>query len=134
MAIDVATPTPEVLDALERADVIVVGPSNPVASIGPILALPGMRDAVRRAGAPVIAVSPFVAGDVLKGPTLAFCEHAGIAPNAAGIADAYAGVIDAMVADEPVEGLPARVEDTLMDGHEGRARVARAVLELAASL
>ena len=85
---------------------IVIGPSNPVASIRPILALPGMRDAVRRAGAPVIAVIPIVAGDVLKGPTLAFCEHAGIAPNAAGIADAYAGVIDD--GGRPAEGRAAR--------------------------
>ena len=70
------------MEALESADAIVIGPSNPVVSIGPILALPGMREALAAARAPVVAVSPFVGGEVLKGPTLAFCEHAGIAPDA----------------------------------------------------
>ena len=76
------------------ADAIVIGPSNPVASIGPILALPGMREALARGRGAVVAVSPFVGGQVLKGPTLAFCQHAGIEPTAAGIADAYAGLLD----------------------------------------
>ena len=67
-----------------------IGPSNPVISIGPILALPGMREALRAAPAPVVAVSPFVGGRSLKGPTEAFCEQAGIEPSAAGVAAAYA--------------------------------------------
>ena len=71
-----------------------IGPSNPVISIGPILALPGMREALRGAPAPVVAVSPFVGGRSVKGPTEPFCEHAGIELSAAGIARAYADVID----------------------------------------
>ena len=129
-----AAPSDAVLEAIAAADAIVIGPSNPVISIGPILALPGMREALRGAPAPVVAVSPFVGGRSLKGPTLAFCEHAGIEPSAAGVARAYAEVIDGIVADEPVEGLPGLVTDTLLDSAEDRARVAREVLDFADSL
>ena len=65
-------PTPEVLSALSDAEVVIVGPSNPVISIGPILAVRGMRDAIASSPGPVIAVSPFVAGEILKGPTVKF--------------------------------------------------------------
>ena len=127
-------PTPEVLAALAGADVIVIGPSNPVASIGPILALPGIRQALTAAAAPVVAVSPFVGGRAVKGPTELFCESAGIALSAQGIADHYGDLIDGVVADEPVEGPPVRRLDTSMDDAAGRARVAQATLELATSL
>jgi LPPG:FO 2-phospho-L-lactate transferase len=76
--IEDARPTPEVLDAIERADAIVIGPSNPVISIGPILGVPGLRDALSAAEAPVVAVSPFVRGEVVKGPTDAFLRMAGV--------------------------------------------------------
>jgi LPPG:FO 2-phospho-L-lactate transferase len=129
-----ARPTGAVLEAIAGADSIVIGPSNPVISIGPILALPGMREALRAAPAPVVAVSPFVDGRALKGPTEPFCEHAGIARNAAGIARAYADVIDGIVADEPAGGTPELVTDTLMDTPRDRARLAHEVLDFAASL
>jgi LPPG:FO 2-phospho-L-lactate transferase len=129
-----ARPSDAVLQAIAEADAIVIGPSNPVISIGPILALPGMREALRGAPAPVVAVSPFVAGRSVKGPTDRFCEHAGIELSAAGIARAYADVIDGMVGDEPAGGPPELVTDTLMDAPEDRARVAREVLGFAASL
>jgi LPPG:FO 2-phospho-L-lactate transferase len=129
-----AHPSDSVLHAIAAADAIVIGPSNPVISIGPILALPGMREALRGAPAPVVAVSPFVGGSSLKGPTVAFCEHAGIEPSAAGVAHAYAEVIDGIVAAEAVEGLPALVTDTLMETAEDRARLAREVVDFAASL
>ena len=131
---DEARPTPEVLAALEGADAIVIGPSNPVASIGPILALPGMPEALAGASAPVVAVSPFVGGRAVKGPTELFCDSAGIDRSAQGIADHYHGVIAAVVADEPARGLPVRPLDTAMHDTAGRARVAEAVLELASSL
>jgi LPPG:FO 2-phospho-L-lactate transferase len=67
--IEAARPTPEVLDAIARARAIVIGPSNPVVSIDPILAVPGMRQALQAAQAPIVAVSPIVRGAVLKGPT-----------------------------------------------------------------
>ena len=128
---DAARPTPEVLAAIEDAEAIVIGPSNPVISIGPILAVPGLRAAVARAPAPVIAISPFVGGRAVKGPTEAFCAHAGIDPSARGIAAAYAGIVGGLVADEPVQGVPAFEIDTLMDTPADRARVARAALDLA---
>jgi LPPG:FO 2-phospho-L-lactate transferase len=129
-----ARPTAEVLHALEDADLIVIGPSNPVISIGPILALPGMRDALRTAPAPVIAVSPFVGGHSVKGPTEPFCEHAGIELSAAGIVRAYGDVIDGVVADEPSGAAAELVSGTLMDTAEARERLAREVLDFAASL
>jgi LPPG:FO 2-phospho-L-lactate transferase len=129
-----ARPSDAVLQAVADADAIVIGPSNPVISIGPILALPGMRGALQGAPAPVVAVSPFVGGRSIKGPTDAFCEQAGIERSAGGVARAYAGVIDGIVADEPAGGAPERVTDTVMDTEEDRARVAREVLDFAASL
>jgi len=132
--VESAQPTPEVLEALRDADAILIGPSNPIASIGPILAVPKLRAALAEAAAPVVAVSPFVGGEVLKGPTRLFCEHAGVNPTAAGIASHYGDVLDGLVADEPVEGLPALVISTLMDGPDARRAVAAATLEFAASL
>ena len=127
-----ARPSDHVLQALAEADAVVIGPSNPVISIGPILALPGMREALHAAPAPVVAVSPFVGGRAIKGPTDAFCDRAGIERSAAGVARAYADVIDGIVADEPAGGPPELVTDTLMDTQEARARLARAVLDFAA--
>jgi LPPG:FO 2-phospho-L-lactate transferase len=132
--VEEARPTPEVLDALERADSIVIGPSNPVISIGPILALPGMHEALRSASAPVVAVSPFVGGRALKGPTELFCEQAGIERSAAGVARAYEDVIDGIVADEDVDGVPAFRANTVMDSAESRRRVAQEVLDFGATL
>jgi LPPG:FO 2-phospho-L-lactate transferase len=132
--LDRAAPSDAVLQAVAEAEAIVIGPSNPVISIGPILALPGMREALRGAPAPVVAVSPFVGGRSVKGPTEPFCEQAGIELSAAGIARAYSDVIDGLVADEPSNGMPALVTDTLMDTPEDRARLAREVLGFAASV
>jgi len=129
-----ARPSDAVLQAVAEAEAIVIGPSNPVISIGPILGLPGMREALRAAPGPVVAVSPFVGGHALKGPTDLFCEHAAIEASAAGIAAAYGDVIDGIVADEPADGMPELVTDTLMQTPENRARVAREVLDFAASL
>ena len=129
-----APPSDAVLQAIAEADAIVIGPSNPVISIGPILALPGMREALRAAPAPVLAVSPFVGGRALKGPTEPFCEQAGVALSAAGIARAYSDVIDGLVADESSNGTPELVTDTLMETAEDRVRLAREVLDFAASV
>ncbi len=119
-----ATPTPEVLDAIATARAIVIGPSNPVISILPILELPGLREALTASEAPVVAVSPIVAGAVVKGPTEPFMAWAGLELSAAGIAAHYADVIDGIVADEPVDGVPALITDTLMTDAPSRARVA----------
>jgi LPPG:FO 2-phospho-L-lactate transferase len=129
-----ARPTEEVLASLASCDLIVIGPSNPVISIGPILALPGMREAVAGAPAPVVAVSPFVGGRSVKGPTEHFCAWAGVETSAAGIVHAYSGLIDGVVADEKVDGLPCLVTDTLMDGAEARRRVASELVEFGGGL
>lgn len=126
--------TPEVREALGKAEAIVIGPSNPVISIGPILAVPGMREAIAASPAPVVAVSPFVGGRAVKGPTEAFCAHAGIVSSAQGIADHYGDLLDGLVADEPAEGLPVGQTDTLMDSAEARRRLASFTLDFAASL
>ncbi len=125
--IERARPSGDVLGVLAEAELIVIGPSNPVISIGPMLGLAGMREALAGAPAPVLAVSPFVGGRSLKGPTEHFCAWAGIERNAGGIARAYAGVIDAIVADEEVEGLPCLTTDTLLDTPERRLRLAREI-------
>ncbi len=134
-----AEPTPDVVEALREAEAIVIGPSNPVISIGPILAVPGMREAIAASGAPVVAVSPYVAGRVVKGPTKRFMAAVGRPSTAAGVASLYAGLIDAMVVDEgdpdpPPQGIETLATATLMEGAAGRARLARIVLEFAASL
>jgi LPPG:FO 2-phospho-L-lactate transferase len=126
--------TPEVAEAVATADAIVIGPSNPVISIGPILAVPGMRAAVREAPAPVVAVSPFVGGRAVKGPTDDFCRSAGIELSAQGIADGYRDMIDAVVADEAVEGVPFLETDTLMNTPDARRTFAAKILEFAGSL
>lgn len=134
-----AEPTPEVLAALREAEAIVIGPSNPVISIGPILAVPGMREAIGASGAPVVAVSPFVAGQVVKGPTERFMTAVGRPSTAAGVASLYAGLIDAIVVDEgdpdpPPAEIPTLAAPILMEGGAGRARVARIVLDYAAQI
>ena len=131
---DRAMPTGEVLEAVSRARAIVIGPSNPVASIGPILAVPGIREALAAVAAPVIAVSPIVGGRVVKGPTDAFMRWAGREPSASGVAATYAGVIDGLVADEPVDGVPVLRIETLMADADSRRRVAEQTLGFAADL
>jgi LPPG:FO 2-phospho-L-lactate transferase len=134
-----AEPSREVLDALRTADAIVIGPSNPVISIGPILAVPGMRDAIAASPAPVVAVSPYVAGEVVKGPTDRFMRALGRPTTAAGVASLYMGLIDGMVVDEddpdpPPAEIATLAAPTLMEGASGRARLARIVLDYADTL
>jgi len=137
--LDRAVPTAEVREALAAAETIVVGPSNPVISIGPILSVPGMREAIAGADAPVIAVSPLVAGRAVKGPTEQFMRAVSRPSTAAGVASLYEGVIEAMVvdADDPDPG-PDGVQvlscPTLMKGAEGRRELAERVLEFAQML
>jgi LPPG:FO 2-phospho-L-lactate transferase len=129
--IEAATAPAAVLEAIGAARAIVIGPSNPIVSVRPILAVPGLADAVRAAAAPVVAVSPIVGGRVLKGPTHAFMAWADLPLSAAGVVGAYDGLLDGIVADEPVDGLPALEIDTRMDDAAARRRVAEAVLRFA---
>ncbi len=129
-----AAPTPEVLAAIAAARAVVIGPSNPVISIGPILAVPGVRDALAAAPAAVVAVSPLVGGAVVKGPTGPFLAWAGNALDTGGIAAAYAGVVDGIVADEPGGSLPVHVTDVLLAEPGARRRVAAETLAFADGL
>jgi LPPG:FO 2-phospho-L-lactate transferase len=134
-----ASATPEALAAIAAAGVIVIGPSNPVISIGPILATPGIREAIADADAPVVAVSPFVAGRAIKGPTEAFMAAIGRPVNAAGVASLYEGLLDGLVVDErdpdpPPADVATLACPTLMTGAEGRQALARRVLDWAGGL
>ena len=129
-----APPTAEVLDAIASARTIVIGPSNPVVSIGPILAMQGVRDALSASAAPVVAVSPFVRGEVLKGPTKEFMDFAGMSPDSDGIAIAYDGVIHGLLADERTGRIPVLETDVLMADPAGRRRVAEQALGFAQAL
>jgi len=120
--------------AIARASAIVIGPSNPLASIGPILAVGGMREALRAAPAPVVAVSPIVGGRVLKGPTAAFMAYARLPCSAAGVAEHYGELLDGVVADEDVAHLPTLRIDTRMDDAPARASVAAQTLAFAEAL
>ena len=132
--VEAATVPPAVRDAIAAADAIVIGPSNPIISIRPILSVPGMADALRAARAPVVAVSPIVDGAVLKGPTAAFMDWAGLSLDGPGVAAAYGDLLDGIVADDPVNDVASLRADTRMDDAAGRARVARTVLEFAEGL
>jgi LPPG:FO 2-phospho-L-lactate transferase len=137
--IEEAAPTSEVLAALSTAEAIVIGPSNPVISIGPILAVPGLREAIADAAVPVIAVSPYVAGEVVKGPTHAFMEAIGRPSNATGVASLYEGLIEAMVCDAgdpdpPPQGIRTLTCPTLMADSDGRRALAERTLEFATAL
>jgi len=129
-----ALPSEDVLAAISDARAIVIGPSNPLASIAPILAVPGIREALLEAHAPVVAVSPIVGGEVLKGPTAAFMAFAALDCSADGVADFYGEIIDGIVADENVGRLTTLQTDTRMDDEASRARVAEETLDFADAL
>jgi LPPG:FO 2-phospho-L-lactate transferase len=130
-----ARPTQQVLAAIAGARAIVIGPSNPLASIAPILAVPGMREALAEAAAPVVAVSPIVGGEVLKGPTAAFMAFAALDCSAGGVADFYGDLLDGMVTDEdPERELASLRTDTRMDDAAARKRLAAQTLDFADAL
>ncbi len=136
-------PTPEVLDALGTADAIVICPSNPVASIGPILSLRGIREELSRSRVPRIAVSPLVGGKSLKGPSDRMMRAKGFRSDALGVARFYAGLIDGIILDSAdadleksiaAEGVSVLVTDTLMTSIEHKTALAKQTLEWIESL
>jgi LPPG:FO 2-phospho-L-lactate transferase len=138
-----ARPGPGVLEALAAADVIVVCPSNPVVSIGPILAVPGILGAVSASRAPVVAISPIVGGAPVKGPADRLLRGLGHEVSARGVAALYREFADGFVFDErdaeltgdiAAMGLRAHSMDTIMRDAAASRRLAEAALELAASL
>jgi len=138
-----ARPAPGVRAALEEASLVVIAPSNPLVSIAPILAVPGIRQTLRRAGAPVVAVSPLIGGRPVKGPADKMMRALGVAPTPLGLAGFYADLLDAMVLDTAdrafvprlaARGIASTCLDTLMRSQVRSTAVARAVLALGASL
>ena len=139
--IEDARPTGAVLEAVAGADVVVFCPSNPVVSLGPILSVPGMRDALAAADAPKVAVSPIVGGRALKGPADRMLASLGHEVSAAGVAALYEGLLDGMLVDGADKGQRGDIEglgmdvyatDAVMREPEDRARLAREVLEFGA--
>jgi len=136
-------PGPGVLESLRAASVIVLCPSNPVVSIGPILAVPGIREALRASGAPVVAISPIVGGAPVKGPADRLLRGLGIEVSARGVAELYREVVQAFVLDlrdAALEndvralGLRTLVTDTIMRDDAHAIRLAEAALTLAARM
>jgi LPPG:FO 2-phospho-L-lactate transferase len=136
--IEVARPTGAVLERLAAADLVVFCPSNPVVSIGPILAVPGMRESLAASRAPKIAVSPIVGGRALKGPADRMLASLGHEVSATGVARIYRGLVEGMVVDGADEaerseiealGMRVLVTDAIMRDAPDRARLAREVLE-----
>lgn len=133
-----AKPTPEALDAVAGADLIVVAPSNPLVSIDPILSVPGLHDAIVEADASVIAVSPLIAGKTIKGPAARMMVGLGIEASALGIARHYQGLADHLVIDSQDAACSAEIEalgikvsltDIMMGDLERKKAVAGHVLE-----
>lgn len=132
-----ARPAPGVLDALQTADAVLVCPSNPITSIGPILAVPGVVEGLRATEAAVVAVSPIVGGDAVSGPAGRLMAGAGLPVSATGVARAYGGWLDVLVFDERDRALAAEIQaagaaavpaPTMMSSREAEVTLARHVL------
>lgn len=138
-----AAPAPGVLEAIEEADIVIVCPSNPVISIGPILEVRGVRERLRAAEGLKAAVSPLVGGKPLKGPADRLMRGLGMRPSSAGIAELYADFLDAMAIDRSdageareieAMGITALVTDTVIPDEESSRRLASKIVALAESL
>ena len=105
-----AEPTPQVVEALKKAEAIIICPSNPVVSIGPILSLKNVRRLLKESEAPVLAVSPIVGGKALRGPAAEMMKALGIEPTAAGVARMYSDFLDIFILDEVDAHLKREVE------------------------
>ncbi len=140
-AAEQARPAPGVVESVEHADAIVFAPSNPVTSIGPILAVPGVRDALRRTKATIAAVSPIVGGAAVSGPAGALMKMMGWPSTISGVAQAYEDFLDVLVADradeaeaETLNGGMVRVlcTNTIMRTAEDKRELAAFVLDACA--
>ena len=132
-------PAPGVLDAIRTAEAVIICPSNPITSIGPILAVPGIRKALAETRSPVVAVSPIIGGAPVSGPAHRLMAAAGCEVSTLGVAKGYADFLDKImiapedrVLEENIEalGLQALVAPIRMDSVEDKRRVARDILSL----
>jgi LPPG:FO 2-phospho-L-lactate transferase len=139
--VEYAQPAPGVLEALDNADVVLICPSNPWVSIDPILAIPGIRSAIQEKC--VVAVSPIIGGETVKGPAAKMYREMGIEPSAFSVAEHYRMILcgfvldtidRALVKDLEDRGIAAFVTDILMRTIEDRVRLAREVIEFALEL
>ena len=138
--IEAAEPAPGVLEAIRDAEAVLLAPSNPIVSIGPILAVRGVRDALADANARVVAVSPIIGGETVKGPAARMLRTLGHEASAAAIARLYEDFLDVLVFDEvdaalvptvEAAGVRAVVADTIMRGRYEKQQLARVVLRAA---
>lgn len=135
-----ARATPEVIDAIENTDLLVIAPSNPIVSIGPVLAVPSVREALVDRRVPSIAISPIIGGEALKGPAARMLDELGHHASALGVAQLWSEVIDVLLIDD-VDGALARsiadsgvvpyVTDTVMGDPARSSSLARSVLSAA---
>jgi len=136
--VEEARPAPGVLDAISQARGVVVCPSNPIISIGPILAVPGIREALRNTRAPVAAVTPIVGGRALKGPAARMMKSMGLRPSALQVAELYRDFLDVFVLDRVDQRLAPKIEalgmrvvvtNTIMTGLAEKKALARVVVQ-----
>jgi LPPG:FO 2-phospho-L-lactate transferase len=132
-----AEPAPGVLEAIQQASTIILAPSNPISSIGPILAVPGIREALVESNATVAAVSPIVGGKAVSGPAGIMMAAQGLPVSIAGVAKAYEDILDVLVADDrdaaaaqklQSSGLRVHCTNTIMKTREDKIELARTVL------
>jgi len=142
VGVEVAQPAPGVLDAIRSADAVLIAPSNPITSIGPILAVPGLVDALRETRAPVVAVSPIVGNDAVSGPAGNLMRAQGLPVSIDGVAHAYSGFLDALLvtpedavaADEQEIEIRFHATNILMRSDEDKRALAREALDMARSI
>nr|WP_319516647.1 2-phospho-L-lactate transferase [uncultured Cohaesibacter sp.] len=115
--IEEATATPEALEAIASAELLVIAPSNPLVSIEPILAIEGMREALKKSAVPTIAVSPLIAGKVVKGPADRMMSAMGMRADAVGVATRYQGLADILLIDHQDVALSAEISDLSIAPH-----------------
>jgi len=137
--IEKAVPTPSVVDTIRAAQIVLIAPSNPFVSIGPILSVPGVREAVVRTAAPVVAISPIVAGTAIKGPAARMMASLGHEVSARGIARLYCDLVNVMVIDQQDRALKPCIEelgmrvvvtDTIMSSLKKKIGLAATAIEV----
>ncbi|HEX4919926.1 MAG TPA: 2-phospho-L-lactate transferase [Candidatus Bathyarchaeia archaeon] len=138
-----AVPAPGVVPAIETADLIILCPSNPILSIGPILAIPGIRDSIAKTKARIVGISPIVGGKAVKGPLDRILENLGLEVSPFGVAQLYRGLLRGYVIDiidkssrSKIEGLGMKVltTGTIMSSPESKTRLAQETLRFAETL
>jgi LPPG:FO 2-phospho-L-lactate transferase len=138
-----ATPAPGVAPAIEKSDLIIFCPSNPILSIGPILAIPGIRDSLSKTRARVVGISPIVGGKAIKGPLDKMMESLGLEVSPFGVAQLYSGLMKGYVIDQQDKSIASKIAalgmrvlatNTLMDSTEAKILLARNTISFAETL